>query len=201
MNRRAPIEENRTERARKFLCRNKGQAFKAREVSREVDPGGSVDVMAATLSGMASRGEILKVGKGFGNVHFCAIEGVTDARRTQAKRARAGGGRKATPAPATPVARRAYAGTAEQRQLGARLKPLADRISGAARPSAAARRRAAAANFSAPLETVANPLDPKQLLRARIAADIAAFEQSGGHVERLGVTRLFHDLSDLDDQD
>lgn len=51
-------------------------------------------------------------------------------------------------------------------------------------------------NFSAAPGTVYTIPPSQAAARARIAADIAAFEARGGRIERLGVTRFFHAIGD-----
>src|SRR5690606_21219561 len=60
----------RADRVRAFLASHANEAFTAREIRDAVEPGGCTSIMGATLSTLASAGQIVRVGAGKGRVHF-----------------------------------------------------------------------------------------------------------------------------------
>lgn len=200
---------------REYLARHPNEAFSAREIAVGIGQGHAVDPVSATITQMAQRGEITRVGASSGRLHFCWPRGETrpDKRRDRsstaaARKARAQAIAKATAAPTAP--RRRGPAPPKPSPQRAKASPLGAAISRAARKATAAATppakrtpapRTISTNFSAAPGTVDNSMDPRRAASARIAADIEAFEARGGRIERLGVTRIFHHLADNDDSE
>lgn len=175
----------RTELVLEFLARNANQAFSAREVRDEVEPGGSVDIVSATLGNLAGSGRITRLGAGKGNVHFCWPIGAVkpDRRRDRAT--------QTTPAKRAQVIRKAARPAPKARKPA----DIATAVRASRTKRIAAPRRIEA-NFPAPLATVDHAFDPRRMASARLAADIAEFQRRGGHIEQLGITKIFHHPDD-----
>ncbi|GAB3305790.1 hypothetical protein [Luteimonas notoginsengisoli] len=189
-----PYRTGRADLVRAFLERNRDQAFTAREVASAVEPGGKADLVHATLANLARAGEILKLGSGYGNVHFCAQrESAKPKREARAKRT----------APPTPTVPRKLATTADAAALRDRLhpKPARETISGLARLTPARRGRSRQANFAAAPGTVSHHDCPARRASAALAADIAAFQAGGGKIEVLGTTQVFRVAEADNDED
>lgn len=168
----------RTQLIREFLARHANEAFTAREVRDAVEPGGSVDVVSASLSTMAGSGKITRLGAGKGNVHFCWPMG---APKPEKRRERTG------PVTRAQVVRKAAEPIREQRARAAVTKAPSTSA-----PKRTPAPRRVATNFPAPLATVDQAFDPRRAASTRIAADLAEFQRRGGRIEQLGVTKLFH---------
>lgn len=189
--------ENRSQLVRAYLEQHPGTAFTAREVATAVAPHDKVDLVHATLANLARRGHAVKLGAGYGNVHFTAATGVP-ARKTKA---RATG--KTAP-PALPGIRRGYPTQAQLAEVHKRLetKPLRETITGlAVQPRRSRRAPLRAANFTAAPGTTTETHCPARRASAQLAADLAAFEASGGVIERLGPTIFFHHDDAANDAD
>lgn len=186
---------NRTQKVRDYLERNRGTAFTAREVATAVAPHDKVDLVHATLANLARAGQALKLGAGYGNVHFTAADGVPMRARRASKR---------PTSPPTPAARRAFATSGELTQVRKRLetKPLRDTMTGIAiQPRRGRRRPLPATNFTAAPGTTDARFCPARQASAQIAADLAEFEARGGVIERLGPTVFFHHDDAANDAD
>ncbi|HEY4531502.1 MAG TPA: hypothetical protein VIG97_14465 [Luteimonas sp.] len=185
----------RTQLIREFLSKHCNEAFNAREIRDAVEPGASIDVFSATLSSMASRGDIARLGAGKGKVHFFWPRGMATLDRRKAPSAdsaRSSRRPRVSKARATPAATSATG-------IQPAVSQTAKAISALAIAKRADAPRRAASNFVAPTATPDPALFAKRAASARIEADIAAFERGGGRVERLGVTKLFHHRDDCQD--
>lgn len=176
------VHTGRNDRIRAFFAEHGRELVSARQVRDAADPGASIDAMCATLYNMARAGHLLRVGQGKGNVRWGGVTEFVD-RRTGLK-VDTRPGRQCAAHDVTDKAR-----TAAARERN-RPRSMRETISGTARATQPARRRGAT-NFHAALGTVEHHHDPKRASSNRIAADIAAFQAQGGHVEVLPVLRLF----------
>lgn len=184
----------RTQRIREFLARNSNEAFTAREVLNAVEPGGSIDLVAATLATMASKGKIARVGAANKRVHYFWPRELPkpDKRRTA--------GDKPLRAQAVRRAERAAAPVRNPKPLRAATPrttaEIAKAISAIAISKGLPAPRRAEGNFVAPIASGDHAFTARRAASASLAADIADFERRGGRIERLGSTRLFHHPDD-----
>ncbi|MGH8075602.1 MAG: hypothetical protein ACREO4_16250 [Lysobacter sp.] len=194
VHRKRAYRTGRADLVRAFLERHRDEAFTAREVATAVEPGGKADLVHATLANLARTGEILKLGSGYGNVHFCALRERAKPKRT----APTGRG-----APPSPVVARKFATTAETDALRDRRqpRPMRETISGIARLNPARRTRTNQNNFTAAPGTVSHHDCRARRASAALAADVAAFEARGGKIEVLGTTQVFRVAEADNDED
>ena len=191
--------ENRSRLVRDYLEQHRGTAFTAREVATAVAPGDKVDLVHATLANLARAGHAVKLGAGYGNVHFTAADGFPKRKRNSRSTDRAAA------SPALPGIRRGYPTQSQLAEVHKRLetKPLRETITGlAVNPKRGRRAPLRVANFTAAPGTTDMFACPARRASAQIAADIAEFEAQGGVIERLGPTIFFHheDVANDDDQ-
>ncbi len=184
----------RTQLIREFLSKHCNEAFTARETRDAVEPGATVDVFSATMTTMAGRGDIARLGADKGRVHYFWPRGVATLDKRKAK---GGTASKRRPAPAK------HKGAPTRTVRNPKPAPTAHEAAKAISGLAAARRvaapRRADSNFLAPIAITDPTFNAQCAASARLAADIAEFERKGGRIERLGVTRLFHHPDDCQD--
>lgn len=185
----------RTQQIREFLSKHCNEAFTPREVRDAVEPGASVDVFSATMTSLASRGDIARLGAGKSRVHYFWPRGMAtiDKRRCPGSGTAAAARRRlpgAKPRAAAPTR------TAKLPRSAAPAREAAKAIGALAAAKRAAAPRRAASNFLAPIAIADPTFNAQRAASARLAADIAEFERKGGRIERLGVTKLFHHPDD-----
>lgn len=160
----------RADQVRRVLAARKGRPLTSREIADAIGFSGRLEVLSATICTLVKAGELKRTP---------GPKGFTRYGWTGSKPAPAG----RLPSPPVPPPRVGMASTTRPTNACAK------------RPRTP-RRPTDSANFYAPLSTLEHSLDPKRRESARIAADIADFERRGGQIERLGVTKLFHQFDD-----
>ncbi|MBD7987142.1 hypothetical protein H9645_03780 [Luteimonas sp. Sa2BVA3] len=189
----------RTQLIREFLSKHCNEAFTARETRDAVEPGASVDVFSATMTSMASRGAIARLGAGTGRVHYFWPRGMATIDR---RRAPGTGRSAATAKPRAAVPRAKATATTRPRRNPAAPPPTreaAKAISALAAAKRTAAPRRAESNFLAPIAITDPTFNARRAASARLAADIAEFERKGGRIECLDVTKLFTHPDDCQD--
>ena len=197
----------RTQRIRIWLSKQSG-SFTSRDILHAVDPNAHINNVSAAIDHLVKRGDILRKQVGGVQRYKLSEQGLKaanddpslnrmPARRKPPAAAKAACARTQNPKPAPPPPQ-------------ASMRAMVDASVRTAAQRAAAQDKAAPVKAAAPREarnrvppiacSMSGVPDAKRSASDRIARDIDAFLSTGGVIERLGVTKLFHHPADNDDE-